>query len=396
MLDVRPKLSRQRRPVVAERDRPRLCSGPLRVGVAIRHNESFFQQLVDAFQDLGAEAVWIEPGCPLPPLDLLVLGTRGRDLESAVRRIPPREKRDFTTVLWQCDPLPPPSWPLAQERKRRLRAAAWDLDLLPRGWGEIGDRWPGHAKLTQRLRSVATRFAAWRGDFEAACWEGMSVAQIFYVLSQWAWIRRQVAHRRIDRVLGSAAGRVQFLESRGVPTGLAPVGYCHGMGSRNPATHRDIDALFIGRTRGSRRIGFLHDLEQQLAQRGVQLTHAPRNCFGPQRTELLNRTRIVINILKFPGDLTGMRFMMAMSCGALVVTESLDAPHPYRPGEHLVEAPLGQIAATVAQYLQDEQARAELADAGWRFATQENTIEATARSILEHVHADLPVSTARV
>lgn len=126
----------------------------------------------------------------------------------------------------------------------------------------------------------------------------------------------------------------------------------------------------------------------------MRLTYAPKSCFGEQRTQLLNRTKVCLNVLNLPWDLTGLRFLMAMSCGALVVTESLYEPAPYRPGVHLAEAPLDKLADAVAYYVHHENERAALAESGYRFATEQLTLEQSLTKIMEIIREHPAVSPA--
>jgi hypothetical protein len=360
----------------------------LRVGIALPPHVMYDRHadmLVKEFEAAGCHAVRFTPGQAPGDLDLLLLASKGRDLESHVRRLPHRAHRSFKTVLWQWDPLPPPGLQ-EQDETTWMRLASFDLDRLPARFQETLERWvPYHAKFTHRQRDFAARLACYVGRANTDVFEGLTVSQIHFVFSQWAWIRRQVTSGRIDLVLGSAPSRVEFLRNRGVPTGLVPIGYHNEMGTLLDLP-RDVDVLFIGRARRSRRVPVLAELEQRLEALGVPLTFAPRNCYGDERTRLVNRARIVVNILNYPWDLTGLRFLMAMSCGALVVTEKLDDSYPYRPGENLVEAPLEKMAETVAYYLNHEDERAAVAAAGHRFATEENTIQSAIRKILELSH----------
>ncbi|NUQ62175.1 MAG: glycosyltransferase family 1 protein [Pirellulales bacterium] len=69
----------------------------------------------------------------------------------------------------------------------------------------------------------------------------------------------------------------------------------------------------------------------------------------------------MLNLSKFPWELPGMRFLMGMSCGALVVTERLYDPRPYRFGEHLVEADLDEMPEKIIWHLNHETRRGEIA-----------------------------------
>jgi spore maturation protein CgeB len=89
----------------------------------------------------------------------------------------------------------------------------------------------------------------------------------------------------------------------------------------------------------------------------------------------LNRSRIVLSLLRVPHDLAGMRVLMGMACRALVVSEYCKGTGAYVPGEHFVMAPLNQLPETIVRYLDHESERERIASAGHRFVTEELTLQ---------------------
>ena len=107
--------------------------------------------------------------------------------------------------------------------------------------------------------------------------------------------------------------------------------------------------------------------------------------WGDQRTELLNRTKILLNFPRRPGLLSGMRMVLGMANGALVVAEPIYMPQPFVPGRHFVEAPLGELPAVVDRWLADEEGRRRITDEAYRFVTREHRNERSIATILEAV-----------
>jgi hypothetical protein len=74
-----------------------------------------------------------------------------------------------------------------------------------------------------------------------------------------------------------------------------------------------------------------------------------------------------------------------MANGALVVSEPLYLPEPYKPGVHYVEAPVERLAETIRHYAGDEDARRQITDEAHRFVTTELTLERSFSRLLDLV-----------
>ncbi len=368
----------------------------MRLGIAVPKDRLFTdlaQMLAAELTQLGGHARRISPAdVKSTKLDVVLLVGEGARLEDFIRLVPADAACRPVTLLWQLDPLPPLDLN-ADAEKIGLRLAKWDWNRIApalRPW--IKRLVPSRNKLMTALRAWTARGIRTAGGSACDPFEGLPVNLIHFVMAQWAWIRHHAEQGRIDHIMGSAISRVEFLQSRGVSAEFVPVGYHRGMG-RLTGAKRDIDVLFLGAVRKTRRVSLLKQIEHQLAGRSIRLVTVSSNCFGQQRTELLNRARIVLNLLKFPWDLPGMRFLMSMSCGALVVTERLDDPRPYRSGIHLVEADSEDIPAAIAHYLEHEDERRRIVDAAHRFVTRELTLGGVAKQIMGLCEARCPVST---
>ncbi len=63
----------------------------------------------------------------------------------------------------------------------------------------------------------------------------------------------------------------------------------------------------------------------------------------------------MLSVGRFPGTFVGVRFLIGVACGALVVSEPLYDPSPYVPGEHFVQAPISELPGVIERYLGDEE-----------------------------------------
>jgi hypothetical protein len=152
---------------------------------------------------------------------------------------------------------------------------------------------------------------------------------------------------------------------------------------------RDVPALWLGTTGSRRRGRCLHRIRQDLKDRGVELLvidgveHAP--VFGAARATLLNRTKVVVNLLRKPWDSNALRYYLAAPNRALIVTEPTLAHTPFVNGVHLVEVPIERMADTVCHYLAHEEARQRIAEQAYRLVTTELTMAHGVAGILGRV-----------
>ena len=154
------------------------------------------------------------------------------------------------------------------------------------------------------------------------------------------------------------------------------------------STERDIDVLFLGCVRKTRRASILARLRDELDRRGIKLHIADRDCFGLQRTRLLNRAKIVLNLLKFPWDFPGLRLLMSAGCGAVVVSDTSKDTTPFISGQHFVPATVKEMPAVITHYLHDQQARQRIVEQAYEFVSTELTMDSSLNQILKHVSAN--------
>jgi glycosyltransferase involved in cell wall biosynthesis len=66
-----------------------------------------------------------------------------------------------------------------------------------------------------------------------------------------------------------------------------------------------------------------------------------------------------------------MRLLMAMSCGALVVSEPAPDTRPYVQDEHLIVSPVDTLADALVRCLTDTELRRSTAERAYRFVMED-------------------------
>lgn len=243
---------------------------------------------------------------------------------------------------------------------RRRKAAArvlWHGEILPRPTDESGSTI--HSLLpTGRL--LDTVFAVAPG--------AERVTALRHRREQAAIVREPLANLKLlqrafpafDRVVVDSHDRAEGALRAGLPVSVVPYGYHESYaGPLQAAGDRPRDALLLAHMVGrhGRRQRLVALLERQLAERGYALTRLTSGTYGRRRSEILGRTRVVVDIHRLPGNYPGFRFIVASAAGAALVSEPLARPEPLIPGVHYVEAREDGMANAVAALLADEAAR---------------------------------------
>lgn len=186
-----------------------------------------------------------------------------------------------------------------------------------------------------------------------------------------------------DLLVVSTSSRQAFLAEQGIESHFVPLGYNPTSG-RDLGLERDVDALFVGVMSDPRH----RRAARSVRGKGINLIAqgawtSAEGLWGDQRLEMINRARTFLGFQRNPGELSGMRMLLGMSCRSLVVSEPIVSPEPYVPGTHYVSVPLADMPDAIRYYIDNEAERARIADAGHRFVTTELTLERSVRNILE-------------
>jgi hypothetical protein len=151
---------------------------------------------------------------------------------------------------------------------------------------------------------------------------------------------------------------------------------------RDLGLQRDIDVLFLGILNVPRRKRALQSLKSQ----GIPLTEAGSwtdpSFYGENRTLLLNRTKILVNLARTPAEFSGLRLSLGMANKALVVSEPIYRPEPFEPGKHFVMVPTDQMAATIRHYLGAEDERIAITETASRLVQEEATVQKSTELIV--------------
>lgn len=311
------------RPLPAQPDAPH---GATRALTAAGHR---VEEVADGPLDLRPDQVlWIQDNPNWFPTVLRQL------------RATPRRSRPLT-VLWFSEPLPPPSD--ARLPKPRL-----------------------HLK---EIAKIALRDARMTDPYSNA-----------------ARLRAVMRHGLVDVLAASTPARCAWLGEHGIAAHFVPLGYVPEDHGRDLGLERDIDVLFLGALVPRRR-RLVAELRRQGIDVRVEGSWSDPSTWGEARTRLLNRTRIYLNLSRFPGELPGLRLILGMASKALVVSEPIHAPGPYVPGTHFVECGADDRPATIVHYLAHRSQREKIAAAGHELVTGTVTMKRSVDRLLRHVEA---------
>ncbi|GAB4531028.1 MAG: hypothetical protein Kow0063_09820 [Anaerolineae bacterium] len=271
-------------------------------------------------------------------------------------------------VLWLSEQLPNPELPgWIQYLGGAVRSQAERLAYHRNG--------QGHWHLVPHLRWLTTK------------------AYRFRYYGDLFWLKRQGI---LSALATTSSWTAQFLRARGFDPILAYEG-AHPSWDPGVQVERDIPVLWIGKTATRRRACLLSRIRRELKERGVEMlvidgVEHPY-VFGQERTALLNRTKIVVNLLRKEWDDNSFRYYIAASSRALIVTEPTLPHTPFLPDVHLVQSPIEHMADTIIHYLSHEQERQQIADRAYHLVTEELTMKRSLAQILRQAFFD-PANTA--
>ena len=331
--------------------------------------------IVGALRQRGHDAFATTDGARINAGEVaLVVGSDSWGTPAAQRFLQQAGDRGAIRAVWQIEPLLPPVTSLdARNIVSKLLSSEPEKDLVERRTHSLKDM-----VFCQRL-AWACRSEPWGHNLFSG--------HVFkYPLQQTRCLMAYWHAGLIDHCLVSLVPRQQFLKRFDIPSQFVPFGHLPYFGQWLGEQPRDIDVLFLGRLNSRRRIQ-IRRLGKTLRAAGFNLKVVTRNCYGEERTQLLNRTKILLNIHKFPWEFPGIRLLMGMSCRALIVSEPAPDTQPYQDGMHLALSPAAQLGETLIRYLQSPSHREEITERAYHFATGEmalGTRLARALSDLSH------------
>lgn len=316
----------------------------------------------EMMRQLGCEVTHIPFDRPFPPdIDIVMAFGPFGSLAPVIDQV---KKGGPLLVLWMTEQFPAPVIP--RWLTRWMSIARTRLECLAFGRHEDGVLRP--YAFSQPLMKKGLRFRYY-GDLIWLKRDG--VPSLVAVGSKWI---------------------TEYLRQDGLETLTGYYGYHEDMG-RDLGIERDIPVLWLGKIGTNRRGRYLRKLRQELAQRGIEIkvidgVEHPY-VFGDARTELLNRSKITVNLLRQEWDNHSMRFYLAAVNKVLVVSEPTYAHIPLVPGEHFVSVPFSEMADSICYYLENEKERSEIAGKAHEMVTTELTMARATEQILMAVKTQI-------
>lgn len=194
----------------------------------------------------------------------------------------------------------------------------------------------------------------------------------------------------LDLLVDTSEFQAAVHRSHGVPAAFVPWGTSPEWYA-DLELERDIDVFWMGKQRTGRRARLLEELKGIFASKNINFyiadgVHNPL-VFGDTRTELLNRSKITLNLLPTWYD-TNFAFRFHMTAGnrSLVVSEPILSHCPqHEPGIHYVSAPTGRLSDTIAHYLVNADERKRITDAAYELVTERMTFRSSVSMLLEEI-----------
>lgn len=297
---------------------------------------------------------------------VLIVGTGRWAEQEAVQRLRAAGRLGLRRVLWQLEPLPPPVTGLP------LRILQADL----RNRSEFLD--PGTSFGRAQRKFVASTLAkafafSLRGSSQVDTSVRSAARVLKYPLKQARDVVQLWREGLLDHILVSIPSRKTLLAQLGVPSQVVPVGYMAELGSVIPGVERDVDVLFLGQV-STRRRHLLDAVKSHLRQHRRTIHVVDRDCYGEERTRLLNRSKIILNLQKFPWEFPIIRLLMAMGCKTLVVSERSSDPGPFLDGRHLIVRDGTQLGEALVTCLTEDDERSRIVDEAHEFITETFTL----------------------
>lgn len=327
--------------------------------------------MITAAAGLGHQARRADPPAEvahaLGETDLLVLAGAGAQFRGFRKLLAGSKKHRPKVLLWLIEPLPPPSTiPVA-------------CRLLDSPLSKLEPALPARLGWLRQWIS-AKRSAGFEEALVAAGYPGVEPR---FLIRRLEWLRDQAKSGWIDRVVVTTPAKVQALQAAGLAAHFVPIGYCEALGT-DRVQARDIDVLFLGGFEGghARRASTVDMTREGCRAVGLRFEQVSAACYGEERTLLVNRSKILLNLAKYPWDISIERFLIGAGCRAALLSEPLGNTGPLVPGKHYAEAALTEIPLRAAQICGDAIGRQALTSAAWELIQGELSMRESIRRLV--------------
>ncbi len=337
----------------------------LHIGVTQWANRDALSELIsDAFRNLNCRVINFDPTTRIP------------------------EKADLILVFGPFGSLVPiANQVLALPKNRRPKFAVWLTEGLPR------PDFPEWLRITlsvnrswfERLSFQKDPNGLWthRSGWEVLTRNGFRYRYYGDLL----WLKKKGV---LNSIATGSKWIANFLRDRHFDPIVAYYGLRSGPEwGEDLKLARDVPVLWMGKIATRRREEILTSIREGLARYNVpvMVVDGQENpaIHGRDRTVLLNRTKIVLNLLRQPWDNNSVRFYLASLNKVLVVSEPTFPHLPLENQVHYVETSKDQIVDTIRYYLENESERQRLAENAHRFVKRELNATKGAALILETV-----------
>lgn len=175
--------------------------------------------------------------------------------------------------------------------------------------------------------------------------------------------------------------QTRYLSQLGLPVTEIPLGI-HSQFGRLMDIPRDVDVVFLGTTQDMRRRKWIPYIEEKLAKFNVKMvikdgSQERGTSYDEDRTMLLNRSKIMINVMKRSWDDPIFRLLLSCANGAMLLSEKIwqTSLGGFDPKQHFAESVLDRLPDTVLSYLGNETARQKIVNQASEKINQEYTME---------------------
>jgi hypothetical protein len=335
-----------------------------------RNYDELASVLASVVRELGGDVSLLRDGdSSVLDADIVILFGKCSEFDASARLLGAHATRRPATVLWHVELLPPGPIPAHAENAAR-KLVRCDVSRLPKSLRALVRCLPSHSSLVNWVRQVRCAQLVRRCGWENRLPDGRIHAREWYHAVQHAlWFQQWYSDAWCDFVATSTVPRCRVLTEMGIPCEYASLGY-HPLWGMDQGRDRDLDVVFLGRVNRTGRERLLGRIDRQLARAGVKLVVADHDCYGENRTTLLNRTRISLDLIKNAWEMPMLRPLVSVACGALVVSNWWRDPYPFRD-EHLVRVESDALATAILEHLHNEPARRQIAEAAYRHLTTE-------------------------